>query len=180
MNFVIVDLETTWLTPYRHWITEIAAVRFDWEKIIDSYQSLIHPERHIPSFITKLTGIDNDMVAWAPTISQELPRFLEFLWDDIFVAHNSSFDLWFLNYYNYEHFWSYIKNNIICTKKLTKKLLPEIPKRNLGFLCEHFQITNSRAHRALSDVHATTELLKHLIDVWQKQWRTMDEFLDTK
>jgi DNA polymerase III epsilon subunit-like protein len=33
-NFVIVDLETTGLSPYKHAITEIAAVRFDGEHMI--------------------------------------------------------------------------------------------------------------------------------------------------
>jgi DNA polymerase-3 subunit epsilon len=54
---------------------------------------LVNPERHIPSFITKLTGISNDMVEQAPTIQQILPDFVSFLGEDIFVAHNISFDL---------------------------------------------------------------------------------------
>jgi len=54
---------------------------------------LVNPERHIPSFITKLTGITNDMISEAPTIQNILPNFIDFLGEDIFVAHNSSFDL---------------------------------------------------------------------------------------
>jgi DNA polymerase III epsilon subunit family exonuclease len=90
--FVIVDLETTGLSPYKHAITEIAAVRFDGNEIIGEFQSLVDPERHIPSFITKLTGISNDMVEGSPTICEILPDFLKFLGDDIFVAHNARFD----------------------------------------------------------------------------------------
>jgi DNA polymerase III epsilon subunit-like protein len=54
---------------------------------------LVNPERHIPSFITKLTGIDNEMVESAPVIKDVLPDFVSFLGEDIFVAHNISFDL---------------------------------------------------------------------------------------
>jgi DNA polymerase III epsilon subunit family exonuclease len=91
------------LSPYKHSITEIAAVRFDGDKILDSFQSLVNPERHIPSFITKLTGIDNEMVDSAPLIQNILPEFVDFLGDDVFVAHNISFDLGFLNYVRYQH-----------------------------------------------------------------------------
>ncbi|HCB51137.1 TPA: hypothetical protein DEP21_00925 [Patescibacteria group bacterium] len=74
-------------------MTEIAAVRFDGNKIVDTFQTLVDPERHIPTFITKITGISNDMIVGAPTIGEILPDFLNFLGDDIFVAHNISFDL---------------------------------------------------------------------------------------
>ena len=177
MHFVIIDLETTWLSPYKHGITEIAAVRFDGDKIVDTFQTLVDPERHIPTFITKLTGISNDMIVGAPTIREILPDFLSFLGDDIFVAHNISFDLGFLNHARYEHFECYIPNPTLCTRKLTRQLTPELPKRNLWFLCEHFWITNSRAHRALSDVHATTELLKHFLTIADQQGKSLEELL---
>ena len=61
-EYVVLDLETTWLCPYREWITEIAAIKCnkDWE-VIEEYQTLINPERHIPTGITRLTGISNEM-----------------------------------------------------------------------------------------------------------------------
>lgn len=177
MKFVIVDIETTWLSAYKHGITEIAAVRFNGKNIEDSFQTLVHPERHIPTFITRLTGITNDMVADAMPIDSVLPDFLEFLWEDIFVAHNASFDIWFLNHAHYQKLGSYIQNPVLCTRKLTRYLTPELPKRNLGFLCEHFWITNNRAHRALSDVHATTELLQHFLNIAEKQGKSIDDLL---
>ncbi len=175
---MIVDLETTGLSPYKHAITEIAAVRFDGNEIIGEFQSLVDPERHIPSFITKLTGISNDMVEGSPTISEILPDFLTFLGDDIFVAHNARFDHWFLHYTHFEQLGTAFSPEIICTKNLTKHLCPEIPKRNLGFLCEHFGIQNKRAHRALSDVYATTDLLKELLAIAESQGKTIDELLN--
>lgn len=177
MTFVIVDLETTGLSPYKHAITEIAAVRFDGKIIVDTFQSLVNPERHIPTFITRLTGISNEMVEKAPTIKNILPDFISFLGEDIFVAHNSSFDLWFLNYARYQHFESYFPNQTLCTRKLARHLVPELTKRNLGILCEYFGIKNTRAHRALSDVHATTELLKNYLDIMNRDGRNVDEFL---
>ena len=177
MTFVIVDLETTGLSPYKHSITEIAAVRFDGNQIIDTFQTLVNPERHIPTFITKLTGISNEMVEKAPTIKSILPDFISFLGEDIFVAHNSSFDLGFLNYARYQHFASYFPNKTLCTRKLARHLVPELTKRNLGILCEYFNIKNTRAHRALSDVHATTELLKNYLRIADEKAVDIQSFL---
>ena len=83
MKYVIIDLETTGLSPYKHHITEIAAVRFDGNTIVDTFQTLVNPERHIPSFITKLTGITNEMVESAPRIQEVLPDFVSFLGEDV-------------------------------------------------------------------------------------------------
>lgn len=177
MNFIIIDLETTWLSPYKHGITEVAAVRFDGEKVIDTFQTLVNPERHIPTFITKLTGINNEMVQNSPTIKEVLPDFVSFLGEDIFVAHNISFDLWFLNYARYEHTWCYFENPKLCTRKLARHLVPELTKRNLWILCEHFGITNTRAHRALSDVYATTELLKNYLRIAKEKELDIKNFL---
>jgi len=177
-QFVIVDLETTWLSPSKHAITEIAAVRFDGQNIIEEFQTLVNPERHIPPFITKLTGISNDMVENSPTIIEVLPDFMAFMGDDIFVAHNARFDHGFLHYAHFEHFEKWFAPEILCTKNLTKSLCPDIPKRNLGFLCEHFGIQNKRAHRALSDVYATVDLLKELLAIAEAQGKTIEDLLN--
>ena len=109
-EYVVLDLETTWLTPYREWITEIAAIKCkNWE-VIEEFQTLINPERHIPNGIVRLTWITNEMVADAPTIGEVMPKFSEFLGDAIIVWHNVSFDFRFLSYYHYQCMWSYLEN----------------------------------------------------------------------
>jgi DNA polymerase III epsilon subunit family exonuclease len=178
MTYVIVDLETTGLSPYKHAITEIAAVRFDGNTIKEDFQTLVNPQRHVPMFITRLTWITNEMVESAPTIDQILPEFISFLGDDIFVAHNISFDIGFLNYARYEYQQEYFNNRKLCTRKLARHLIPELPKRNLSFLCDHFAIKNTRAHRALSDVYATSELLKNYISIAKQQGIHIDQYIE--
>ena len=65
MEYAVVDIETTGSSNK---ITEIAVYVYDSEKreIIEEYSSLVNPETHIPSFITNLTGITNEMVAASP------------------------------------------------------------------------------------------------------------------
>ena len=91
-QYVICDLETTGLSRFRHGITEIAAIRRDGTKEINRFQTLVHPGRHVPPFVEKLTGISNAMVANAPSMETALADFFHFLGNDILVAHNSTFD----------------------------------------------------------------------------------------
>jgi len=130
-HYIILDLETTGLHPYRHGITEIAAVKFDGERIVEQFHTLINPERHISQGITRLTGITNEMVADAPIISQVMPKFREFLAEEYIVGHNVSFDYRFLNHYHYECFASYLQNEAICTMKLSRRYLPDLPNKKL-------------------------------------------------
>lgn len=162
--YIVLDLETTWLHPYRHGITEIAAVKFDGEKIIDQFHSLINPERHISKGIERLTWITNEMVADAPIISKVMPDFRDFLADEYIVGHNVSFDYRFINHYHYECFESYLQNETICTMKLSRRYLPELPNKKLWTVCQHFWVTNTQAHRAMSDTLATLEVFKYFFN----------------
>ena len=159
-EYVVLDLETTWLIPYREWITEIAAIKCENWEIIDEFQTLINPERHIPNWIVRLTWITNEMVADAPTIGEVMPKFSDFLGDAIIVWHNVSFDFRFLSYYHYQCMGCYLENETLCTLKIARRLLPELPNKKLWTVCEYFWITNERAHRAMWDTRATLKVLQ--------------------
>ena len=88
MTYVVVDIETTGLSKHHHKITEIAAAIVKNRKIKKEFQTLVNPQVKIPGFITKLTGIDNDMVRDAPTITKVMPAVVKFLGKNVFVAHN--------------------------------------------------------------------------------------------
>jgi len=169
MNYTILDIETTWLSKYKHKITEIAAIKFDWENILWEFQTLINPERNIPTEITKLTWITNDMVSNAPKFFEIVPNFLNFIQDDIIVAHNANFDYWFISENIYANTWSWIQNQYICTRKLANRLIPELPKKNLWTLCEYFWLKNERAHRAMWDTKVTVEIFKYLLKLLGKK-----------
>lgn len=163
-GYVVVDLETTGLSAYNNKITEIAAARVIDGKIIDEFQTLVNPKVPIPSFITRLTGISNDMVKDAPKINQALPNFLSFLKDDLFIAHNATFDYNFLSY-NSNILNHNFNNKKLCTRKLASRILPNLPNKKLSTLCDHFNIKNSQAHRALSDVRATVKVFENMLDI---------------
>ena len=74
-DYVVLDLETTGLCPDWDNIIEIAALKVHHNEIVDEYQTLINPQEEIDPFITKLTGITNEMVADKPLIDKVSARF---------------------------------------------------------------------------------------------------------
>ena len=90
--YSIVDVETTGGKFNEEGITEIAIYKFDGNKIIDQFISLINPEIPIQPFVQQLTGINNKMLRNAPKFFQVAKRILEITENTVLVAHNSSFD----------------------------------------------------------------------------------------
>ncbi|MBN2570572.1 MAG: 3'-5' exonuclease, partial [Ignavibacteriales bacterium] len=95
-TFSILDFETTGLSAINERVIEVGLIKIKNFKIIDSYQTLINPERSIPSEITKLTGITNLDVKKAPRFSVVAEEISNLIEDTILVAHNFNFDYSFL------------------------------------------------------------------------------------
>lgn len=163
MRFTVIDIETTGLSKHYNKITEVAAVKVRGKRLYESYQTLVNPKEHILHFITRLTGIDNDMVKEAPTINQVLPSFIEFLGQDVFVAHNATFDFGFIDQNLRSHHNCSLLNDRLCTRKLANRLFPELPRKRLGDICRFLDIDNLRAHRALGDARATAEVFTNML-----------------
>lgn len=161
MQYVVLDIETTGLSSSYHKITEIAAVKVNDGKIKERYEQLVHPAVKIPSFITRLTGIDDEMVKDAPPIEEALPQFLKFTGRNVIVAHNATFDHGFISKNAAKLDLPFV-NRPLCTRKLSTRLLPDLPSKRLGAICEHLNIAHPNAHRAMPDVLATHEIFHHL------------------
>lgn len=158
-NFAIIDIETTGGSAKLERIIEIAIVIYDGKKIIDSFESLINPERTIPPFITSITGITNDMVVNAPKFYEIAKDIVEITEDCIFVAHNSRFDYGFIRQEFQNLGYTYSRKQLD-TIKVFRRLFPGLKSYALGNLINHFDIKVESRHRAMSDVMATLDLLK--------------------
>ncbi len=167
--YTVIDIETTGLSKHQNKITEIAAARVVDGEVREWFQTLVNPQVKIPSFITKLTGINDRMVQDAPIVEEVLPRFMKFLKQDVFVAHNATFDHGFLNHNLQKHHEQEIVNNRLCTKKLANRLLPELPRKRLQDLCRHMNVQNNQAHRAMSDVAATVKVFNTMLQMLEKK-----------
>ena len=151
--YVVVDVETTGGKQPQHRITEIGAVKIINGEIIDKWSSLINPQRHISSFITKLTGISNDMVKDAPLFSEVIDSLSLFMQNSVFVAHNVNFDYGFFKQ-EYQRLDRNFMMPKLCTVREMRKLFPGLKSYSLGNLCETFNISLENHHRALCDAEA--------------------------
>ncbi len=67
---MVVDIETTGGNNSYNRITEIGMVKLVGGEEVDRFQTLLNPQRRIPSNITRLTGISDEMVADAPLFAE--------------------------------------------------------------------------------------------------------------
>lgn len=160
--FAIVDIETTGGPAYNCGITEVAICVFDGEKMVERYEQLIHPERSIPTFITSLTGIHDEMVADAPVFEEVAPRISQLLQGNIFVAHNVNFDYTYLQYKLKKAGYP-LDVKRLCTVRLARKIFPGLPSYSLGNVCRELNVPIYNRHRAGGDADATVQLLALLI-----------------
>ncbi len=161
MNFVIVDVETTGGNTKDSKITELAMYKYDGEKIIDSFISLVNPEQPIPEFIVRLTGITDSMVADAPKFYELAKEIIEFTNDCVFVAHNVAFDYGMFRS-EFRRLGYDFRLPHLCTVRTSRYVIPGHASYSLGKLCREIGIDNNARHRADGDAKATVELF-HLI-----------------
>jgi len=157
-TYVVVDLETTGGAPQSHRVTEIGAVKVQGGNVVDEFQTLVNPERPIPPFIQKLTGITDAMVQDAPKFSEIAERFQQFTEGAIFVAHNVKFDYGFIQK-EFARIEQDFHRTQMCTCLGMKKNFPGVKSYGLKNLTHHFQISLDQHHRALCDAKASAELL---------------------
>lgn len=173
---VVLDIETTGFSKRMHAMTEIAAIKVKDGKIIGKFHTLVNPETHIPSKITEITGITDEMVKDAPVSKDIMPDFVKFVEEYPIIAHNATFDHGFLNHHSKMHTGKSLNNTTICTMKLANRIPLNIVNKKLGTLCEHFNIDNNQAHRALSDTLATVELFTKFREILEEyDINTLDE-----
>lgn len=171
-EFVVVDLETTGLSPRVATILEIGAVRVDARGELDRFTTLVHPGVPIPASIRALTGIDDRMVAGAPRLAQALPEFLRWLDQSPgapLVAHNASFDAGFIARALERLGLPAHGRQVFCSRRLAKRVLPEARRLSLAHLICHLGIVNAAPHRALGDAEATARVWLRLLDLaWER------------
>lgn len=161
-NFVVVDIETTGLSPAKNDIIEIGAVKYELNRPVSTFQSLVQPTRRISksdkfvsSEITKITGITDDMLRTAPGTSEVLKNFRRFLGGQIIVGHNVNFDINFLYDNLSEKLGKFLTNDYVDALRLSRMFLKNLEHHSLQDTCDYFHIRNLRAHRALQDCLAT-------------------------
>lgn len=160
--YAIVDIETTGSFAKGHRITEIAIAIFDGNEMVNWYETLVNPGMEIPTFITALTNITNDMVADAPTFDEVAETIYKLLQPCVFVAHNVNFDYSFVQKQLQEAGYEWAAKKL-CTVRLSRKIFPNFKSYKLSSLCTELNVKQTTKHRAGADTLATVEVFKHLL-----------------
>jgi DNA polymerase-3 subunit epsilon len=161
--YAVLDVETTGGNPRFERITEIAIFIHDGNKVVEQFCTLINPEKTIPPYITRLTGITNEMVEDAPRFCEVAKKIVELTEGKTIVAHNAHFDYSFIRE-EFKTLGYAFHRSILCTVRLSRKIIPGHRSYSLGTLCERLGIANDARHRAAGDALATTRLFEILLN----------------
>jgi ATP-dependent DNA helicase DinG len=161
-SFIAIDFETTGFLPDGE-IIEIGMVKVQNKSVTETYNQLIKPLGPIPKEITFLTGITNEMVAAKPYWPEVVNEVLEFIGDNILVAHNVEFDKNIL-----EKSLGYCLPNLwVDTLDLAKISLPALPNYKLSYLVNVLKVQRLTNHRAIDDAKMTADIFIKLIKEFQ-------------
>lgn len=160
--YTIIDIETTGNGIKGNKITELALFRHDGNKVVDEFTSLVNPQGPIPQFITDLTGIDDQMVRFAPSFGELAQTVLRLTEGCVFVAHSVNFDYGVLRE-EFRQLGIEFNRKKLCTVRLSRKLIPGLASYSLGKLCSAVQIPLEDRHRARGDAQATVLLFERLL-----------------
>jgi DNA polymerase III subunit epsilon len=169
-RFAVVDVETTGTRARRgDRIIEIAVVESPRGAASGSadpqvlFHSLVNPGIPIPPFVGTLTGITREMVTAAPPFDAVVDGLLDALRDTVFVAHNARFDWAFVTAEVERARGLVLQGPRVCTVRLARRLLPDLPRRSLDTVADYFGITIEGRHRAGPDAIAAARILKRLV-----------------
>lgn len=162
--FTLFDVETTGMSAVNDRIVEIAALRVDLDGTISRYQTLVNPNCHISSRVSRVHHIVDDMVKDAPHFRQVGYEFLEFARNSTLVAHNARFDLAFLQESLSRNGLPLWQGKTMDSIALLKQSHAGLPSYSLQNLRAHFCLDDimpaMQAHRAGADVEWTHKLFE--------------------
>jgi DNA polymerase-3 subunit epsilon len=158
---VIVDVETTGMSPVRGRVIEIACIRIEHGKETDRFVSLVDPEQRVGLQIEAITSITDSMLRGAPTFSQIAKRVDEIFEGAVLCAHNARFDYGFIKA-EMERAGYVFKKTLLCTAKLSRSLFKEYQKHDLSSIIDRYGFTCEARHRAEGDADVLVQFLSYV------------------
>ena len=165
MREIVLDTETTGLN-FRGGdrIIEVGCVEvINHVATKNTLQFYCRTNKKISTDAKKISGISNEFLKDKKTFSEQHLILLNFIKDDPLIIHNAEFDLNFLNNELNIIGKAPLRNKIIDTVFLARKVL-NTRIANLDHLCRRFNIdlTKRNLHGALLDAHLLAEVYLEL------------------
>ncbi len=156
-KMVLIDCETTGGKPTQHRVIEIGLLLIDDGQITERWQTFLDPERELPPFITKLTGISPPMLVGQPHFADIAQTLLDKLKDRVFVAHNARFDYGFIKT-EFERAGITFNAKTLCSVKFSRALYPQFKRHGIDQIIKRFEFSIENRHRAMDDAEVIWKL----------------------
>ena len=171
-TYVVFDTETTGFNAGgADSMIEIGAVKLKNGEIIDRFDELIDPGRHIPDKITELTLISDDMVKGKDNEETVTKRFMEWTGNLPMVAHNAKFDISFISSAMKKYGLGEFTNTVVDTLELSRTLDQGYARHGLSQLVKRYDVPwdEDAHHRADYDAEGTALVFAKMLKKLEMQ-----------
>jgi DNA polymerase III epsilon subunit len=169
-TIIVLDTETTGLDHKTEKLIEIAAVKMVNGEAIETFTSLVNPQKPIRYSSFLIHNISEEMVQDAPPIEEVLPSFLEFVGDHTYIAHNAIFDYSFINEAMKAVYGKRFSNNRIDTFEMYRSVFPDEHSHGLSSLLNRFGFDSEVLHRALDDAMCLAKVYPKLRELYEQKF----------
>jgi DNA polymerase III epsilon subunit family exonuclease len=169
-TIIVLDTETTGLDHKTEKLIEIAAVKMINGEVVETYTSLVNPQKPIRHSSFLIHNISEEMVKDAPPIDEVLPGFLEFVGEYSYVAHNAIFDYSFINEATKAVYGKRFLNNRIDTFEMYRAVFPDELSHGLNALLRRFGFDEDVIHRALDDAMCLAKVYPRLRELYEQKF----------
>lgn len=162
MDFTAIDFETA--NAYRGSPCSVGLVRVRDGQIVEEQHFLIRPPArvgHFDPFNIRIHGITPEMVQTAPEWADAYPKIMDFIGDDLVVAHNAAFDTGVLRDACAIDELEAPSFDFLCTLVLSRRAL-DLPSYRLPFVTDALGVTLEGHHDALEDARAVVTIVTRL------------------
>jgi len=162
-TLAFLDVETTGLSPwFGDRICEIAILRCRGNEILDTFDTLVNPERPISPGAARVNGLTELDLVDAPLFAEIAAQVKLWLEDAIIVCHNAPFDLGFVSS-EFNRLGQKLPPVEVIDTLLLARAYFDFDSNSLQAIADHWMIDLSAAHRAMADVLTTRDILEHFL-----------------
>ena len=180
-RYVVVDVETSGLSPTRDKLISIGAVTVEGGRIAldDSFEIILQQAAPSSQDNILIHGIGGTAQTSGTEPVRALLDFLEFVGNAPLVAFHAAFDETIIRRAIRKHIGVEFKRSWLDLAYLAPALYPELAKRlrTLDDWTDQFKIGNFARHSALADAYSTAQLLLVLINT-SRQFVSAHSFAD--
>jgi DNA polymerase III epsilon subunit-like protein len=162
LDFTAIDFETA--NSYRGSPCAVGLIRYRNGQPVDERRWLIRPPEQVDyfdPFNTALHGINAETVKDAPRWNLVLPAIVDYIGDDIVVAHNAGFDIGVIRYACAVDNIDWPEMQFLCTLVLARRA-KRLPSYRLPFVTDACGFEMTDHHDPLADARAVGGIVSAL------------------